>query len=64
MLLRQELRDTTARLQKREKPKLFTSAVADYIAKKKRKWSARTIGGAQDSLKHLTPVFGKRLLVL
>jgi integrase len=60
---KQALRDGAAGLKKREAPKLFSVAAADFRESKKLKWSAKTIEGTARSLNHLTAIFGKKLLV-
>jgi integrase len=60
---KQELRDGSAGIRKREAPKLFSVAAVDWMEAKKQKWSPRMLGIAKNSVKHLAPAFGKRLVV-
>jgi integrase len=59
---KQELRDGTAGIRKQQAPGLFSIAAEEYVTAKKWK-SPRTRDIAENSLKHLLPVFGKKLLV-
>ena len=56
-----ELRDGAAGIRKREAPKLFAVAFAEYVEAKKAKWSTGMCTIAASALKHLAPGFGKRL---
>ena len=58
-----ELRDGAAGIRKREAPKLFSIAAADWIEAKKPRWAPRMLGIAQNSTKHLSPAFGRKLVV-
>jgi integrase len=60
---KQELRDGAAGIRKRESPKLFSVAARDWIEAKTPKWSPRMLGIAENSMKHLAPAFGKKLVV-
>ncbi len=60
---KQELRDGAAGIRKREAPKLFSVAAAEWLESKKPKWSASMAAIAENSLKHLAPVFGRKLVV-
>lgn len=60
---KQELRDSTSGIRKREAPKLFSLAFQAWTDAKRLKWSPRTLGITENSLKHLAPVFGKKLVV-
>ena len=59
---KQELRDGTAGIRKREAPKLLSLAAAEWMAAKK-KWSPGMSTIAAGAMKHLAPIFGKRLVV-
>jgi integrase len=60
---KQVLRDGAAGIRKREPPQLFSTAAAEWMEAKKAKWSTRMFGIAENSMHHLAPVFGKRLVV-
>ena len=60
---KQDLREGTAGIRKQEHPNLLTLAAGEWIEAKKPKWSPRTLDIAENSLQHLLPVFGKKLLV-
>jgi len=60
---KQGLRDGSAGIRKAEAPRLFATAAAEWMDAKKPKWSPRTLGIAENSIKHLTPVFGRKLVV-
>jgi len=48
---------------KRNRPLLFSIAAEEYLKMKEDRWEAKTHLIAKNSLAHLLPVFGKRLLV-
>jgi integrase len=48
---------------KRNRPLLFSIAAEEYLKMKEDRWEAKTRLIAKNSLAHLLPVFGKRLLV-
>jgi integrase len=58
-----ELRDGSAGIRKREAPKLFSVAAAEWMEAKKPKWSPGMSVIAAGAMKHLAPVFGKKLAV-
>jgi integrase len=60
---KQELRDGTAGIRKREAPKLFSVAAAEFQEAKKAKWSPGMSTIAAGAMKHLAPIFGKKLVV-
>src|ERR1700761_6687315 len=60
---KQDLREGPAGIRKQEHPNLLTLAAGEWIEAKKPKWSPRTLDIAENSLQHLLPVFGKKLLV-
>jgi hypothetical protein len=60
---RQKLEENTASIQKPERPKLFSTAAEAWMEAKKPKWSPRMYGIAENSMKHLAPAFGKKLVV-
>jgi hypothetical protein len=60
---RQGLRDGATGIRKPERPPLFSVAAAEWMEAKRGKWSPRTLDIAQNSMKHLAPAFGKKLLV-
>ena len=59
---KQGLRDGSAGIRKAEAPKLFSTAAAEFCERKAQTWSASMIVSARNSLNHLLPVFGKKLL--
>lgn len=60
---KQELRDGTAGIRKREAPKLLSVAAAEWMEAKKAKWSPGMFTIADSAMKHLKPAFGKKLVV-
>jgi integrase len=58
---KQELRDGASGVRKRQAPKLFRIAAADFC-KSKKSWSENTRESARKSLEHLTTAFGKKLI--
>ncbi len=58
---RQALRDGASGIRKAERPPLFSVAAREWMDSRAR-WAERTRGIAENSLKHLLPVFGKHLL--
>lgn len=58
-----ELRDGSAGIRKREAPKLFKVAAAEWMEAKKPKWSPRMLDIAENSMKHLGPAFGRKLVM-
>lgn len=60
---KQELREGTAGIRKRARPKLFSSAAAEFCDAKNQTWSKSMRVSAQGSLAHLLPAFGKKLVV-
>jgi len=59
---KQGLRDGTAGIRKAEAPKLFFTAAAEFCERKAQTWSASMSVSARNSLNHLLPIFGKKLL--
>jgi integrase len=57
------LRDGAAGIRKPDAPKLFDTAAADWMEAKKSKWSPGMSVIAGGAMKHLSPVFGKKLVV-
>jgi integrase len=60
---KQALRDGAAGIRRPEAPRLFSTAADEWMEAKRGKWSARTLDIAENSLKHLAPFFGKKLVV-
>lgn len=60
---RQDLRDGSAGIRKREAPKLFSGAAAEFQKAKKAAWSPGMSTIAAGAMKHLAPAFGKKLVV-
>ena len=60
---KQDLREGVAGIRKPQAPKLFSVAAGEWMEAKKPKWSPRMLAIAENSMKHLGPVFGKRLVV-
>jgi len=60
---KRDLQDGSAGIRKRESPKLFSIASADWIDAKKPKWSAGMATIAAGAMKHLMPTFGRKLVV-
>ncbi|MGO9094758.1 MAG: tyrosine-type recombinase/integrase [Bryobacteraceae bacterium] len=60
---KQGLRDGASGIRRPEAPRLFAVAAADWAEAKKPKWSPGTFVIAQNSLRHLAPFFGKKLVV-
>lgn len=60
---RRELEEGAAGIRKRQQPLLLSAATAAWLEVKKPAWAPRTFGIAENSLNHLLPVLGKRLLV-
>jgi integrase len=60
---KQRVQDGAAGIRKPEAAKLFSTAAADWMEAKKPKWSPRMYGIAENSMKHLAPAFGKKLVV-
>jgi integrase len=60
---KQGLRDGVAGIRRPDAPKLFCTAAAEWIDAKRPKWSPGMAVIAQGALKHLTPAFGKKLVV-
>jgi len=58
-----DLADGSQGIRKPEAPKLFSTAAAEWMEAKKPKWSPRMFDIAQNSMKHLAPAFGKKLVV-
>jgi integrase len=59
----QELRDGAMGIRKREAPKLFSTAAAEWMEAKKPKWSPSMSRMAKTAMLHLAPAFGKKLVV-
>ena len=60
---RKALRNGAQGIRKPEKPQLFCVAFSEWMEAKKPKWSPGTYTIALGAMKHLKPVFGKKLLV-
>ncbi len=60
---RAELRDGMVGLRKRGTPKLFSVAAKDFIEAKRAKWSPGMATIATGAMKHLAPVFGRKLVI-
>jgi integrase len=60
---KQGIRDGAAGLRKPDAPKLFSIAGAEFIEFKKAKWSVSMVAIANNSMKHLLPIFGRKLLL-
>jgi integrase len=60
---KQELRDGSAGIRRRERPKLFPAAADEWMEAKKQKWSPGMFTIASGAKKHLDPFFGKKLVV-
>ena len=60
---KQELKEGTAGLKKREQPLLLALAAEQWQEAKERKWSPKMRLIAKNSMAHLLPVLGKRLLI-
>src|ERR1700693_1014104 len=55
------LEDGSQGLRKREKARLFVTAAAEWMEAKKLKWSPRTAGLAEGSIKRLAAAFGQKV---
>src|SRR5215471_8779712 len=63
---RRALEEGAAGIKKTQQPLLFATAAEEYIALgkgKKKKWAPKTLEMQKNSIVHLVPAFGKRLLV-
>ncbi len=60
---KQSLRDGSAGIRTRQQPLLLSFAAADWQKTKKTKWSLKMAEIAANSISHLSPVLGKKLLV-
>ncbi len=60
---RQELRDGVSGFRAPKQPRLFSIAADDWLEKKKREWAPNTLTGELANLKHLSPAFGRKLVV-
>ena len=60
---KQALRDGSAGIRTRQQPLLLSFAAADWQEAKKTKWSPKMSEIAANSISHLSPVLGKKLLV-
>ena len=63
---RRGLEEGAAGIKKAERPLLFATAAGDYLdlgKGKKKKWAPKMLEMQKNSIAHLLPVFGKRLLV-
>jgi integrase len=60
---RRDLEAGAAGIKKQEHPSLVTLAADEWIETKKPRWSPRMVDIAQNSMNHLLPIFGKKLLV-
>jgi integrase len=59
---KQGLRDGSAGIRKPEAPRLVSAAAEEFCERKAQAWSPSMRVSARNSLNHLLPVFGKRLL--
>lgn len=59
---KQALRDGAAGIRRAEAPRLFSVAAAEFCERKAQAWSKSMLTIAGTALKHLSPVFGKKLL--
>jgi integrase len=60
---RRELEEGTAGIRKRKQPKLFSLAADEWVEAKTPDWAPNTLTGELANLKHLKPVFGRKLVV-
>ncbi len=60
---KQALRDGSAGIRKTEAPRILSVAAGEWMESKQPAWSARTKEIAENSMTHLLPVLGKKLLV-
>ena len=60
---KQALRDGSAGIRTRQQPLLLSSAASDWQKTKKAKWSVKMAEIAANSISHLSPILGKKLLV-
>ena len=59
---KQGLRDGSAGIRKAEAPRLFVTAAEEFCERKAQTWSPSMRVSARNSLNHLLPTFGKKLL--
>src|SRR5271167_3557061 len=60
---RRELEAGTAGIKNREQPRLLSAAAEEWREAKKRKWSAGMQEIAANSISHVLPALGKKLLI-
>src|SRR5215472_5942749 len=60
---RRELEEGTAGIRKIRRPQLFSVVAVAWLDTKKPVWGPKTLGIATNSVNHLLPIFGKKLLV-
>jgi integrase len=60
---RREIEEGTAGIRKRTQPKLFSLAADEWVKAKTPDWAPNTLTGELANLKHLKPVFGRKLVV-
>ena len=57
------MEEGTAGIRKRKQPKLFSLAADEWVKAKTPDWAPNTLTGELANLKHLKPVFGRKLVV-